>query len=146
MKKFIRLGVINQYWCKNIVKADDILPFKSLFKKKCCACGSLTNSGWKFTKNKTYIFCDCLETSYMPKNISYKRLVADYINLVLRKDIFTAKKTYFRKTDILAVEGCAYDQSIIHFNNNSKFSNKHSIRVSENKNEVLKYLGETYNK
>lgn len=155
MKKFIRLGVINFLWSDNIVRYKDIKKVNFFRKHQCKVCDKYFKEGFKLDKcnlktifkSTSFKFCGhCLRNSETPSQISYERLVADYVNLILLKDIFTAKKVHFRKTDILAVEGCAYEHSMIYFNSNTSLSGRTCVRVSENKDQVLRYLGETYNK
>ena len=156
MRKFIQLSVIDSKWCDSIATVDDVTFHKrTVLKHKCVMCEAKTNRSlyiyeyrtWKGLE-ATYHFCeDCLITKAKESGhvITLQRIVADHINYIINKDIFTAKRIAFRKSDILSVEGAAYDHSIINFNNGTLYKGKDRVRITERKNAVMKLLGETVN-
>ena len=151
MNKFIQLPVINGEWCDAMVTVRDIVFRKlTVFKHVCAICGGKTRRKLHVYRDRnchiTYYFCNSCLVQHAQKSeavVNLSRIVADHINFTIKKDIFTAKKVGFRKSDILSVEGAAYDHSIIRFNSNTKYDGRIHIRITERKNRVMKLLGET---
>jgi len=157
MKKFVKLSIINNDWPSRYANPNDITYYKkTILRKKCAICGNKANKEIYSYKNKEtrdkYYFCsECLvkevriKSTDTGKIININRSLADYINFVFNKSLFTAKKVDIRKSDILSVETAFVDKSIVRFNGNTRYKGFDNILVNEKRMEVRKLLGETIN-